>query len=97
MSNFEFWLTIGVMIFGSVFLFAEFLLLRSIVHNKTEEILKVLLVTLIVISTLILITSGFSNDQIAPALGLFGTIAGYLLGKSDSTSKKTGGADDKTE
>jgi hypothetical protein len=88
MSNFEFWLTIGVMIFGSLFFVLEFILLRSIVKNKTEEIIKVLIVTLIIISTLVLITSGFSNDQIAPALGLFGTIAGYLLGKAETSTKK---------
>lgn len=95
MSNFEFWLTIGVMIFGSLFFVLEFVLLKGIVKNKTEEIIKVLIVTLIIISTLVLITSGFSNDQIAPALGLFGTIAGYLLGKAESSAKKEENNDQK--
>jgi hypothetical protein len=39
-------------------------------------------VTLIIIGTLFFITAGFDSTQIAPALGLFGTIAGYLLGKT---------------
>jgi hypothetical protein len=30
---------------------------------------------------MVLICAGYSNDQIAPAMGLFGTLAGYLLGR----------------
>jgi hypothetical protein len=40
--------------------------------------------TLIIIGTMVLICAGYSNDQIAPAMGLFGTIAGYLLGRKGS-------------
>ncbi|GGK79796.1 hypothetical protein ACD591_08265 [Rufibacter glacialis] len=53
-------------------------------HIEKENIVRVLMVTLIIISTLFLITAGYSNDQIAPAIGLLGTVAGYLLGKSSS-------------
>jgi hypothetical protein len=38
-------------------------------------------ITLIIIGTMVLICAGYSNDQIAPAMGLFGTVAGYLLGR----------------
>ena len=41
-----------------------------------------ILITLIITATLFLITAGYDNNQIAPAIGLFGTVAGYLLGKS---------------
>ncbi len=44
-------------------------------------IVKFVTITLIIISTLFLITAGYSNNQIAPAVGLLGTIAGYLLGR----------------
>jgi hypothetical protein len=33
-----------------------------------------------------LITAGYTSDQIAPMIGLLGTIAGYLLGKSTQGS-----------
>ena len=44
-----------------------------------------LAVTLIVVSSLFIITAGYSSEQIAPAMGLFGTIAGYLLGRYQET------------
>ena len=46
------------------------------------NITKLLGVTMIIISALILITGGFSGEEIAPIVGLLGTVAGYLLGKS---------------
>ena len=41
-------------------------------------------VTLIVTSSLYLITAGYTETQIAPVVGLLGTIAGFLLGKSET-------------
>jgi len=49
---------------------------------QPEQTIKLLAVTLIVISTLFIITAGFDSEQIAPAMGLFGTIAGYMLGRN---------------
>lgn len=48
---------------------------------KPEKIAEIMLLTIIIFATLFLIAVGYSNDQIAPAMGLLGTIAGYLLGK----------------
>lgn len=81
LSNYEFWLTISVLIFGCFVLAAEFMLLKGVVKERIDDVAKIMIVTLIIISTLVLITAGFGNDQIAPALGLLGTIAGYLLGR----------------
>jgi hypothetical protein len=80
LTSFEFWLSLEVLIFGGLVILVEFILLRSR-GAKAEEILRVYAVTLIVIGTLFAITAGFDNNQIAPAMGLFGTIAGYLLGR----------------
>jgi hypothetical protein len=83
MSNREFWLSMVILFFGIVIIIIEYFLLRTVVAQKTEEIARIYTVTLIIIGTLVLIASGFTNEQIAPALGLFGTIAGYLLGRHD--------------
>ena len=80
LSQYEFWLSAEVLIFGFAVLIAEFLLLRKTRINA-EEALRVYAVSLIIIGTLFAITAGFDSNQIAPAMGLFGTIAGYLLGK----------------
>lgn len=80
LSQYEFWLSAEVLIFGFAVLVAEFLLLRR-AKVTAEEALRVCAVSLIIIGTLFAITAGFDSNQIAPAMGLFGTIAGYLLGK----------------
>jgi len=61
---------------------ASALLWRS--NASPQHILRVFgILTIIGISALLLIT-GFSNDQLTPIIGLFGAIAGYLLGKDSS-------------
>lgn len=88
MSIREFRLSCIILAFGVFIVIVEYFLLRGVVQEKTEEIARTYTVTLIIIGTLVLISSGFTNAQIAPALGLFGTIAGYLLGKSDRARER---------
>jgi hypothetical protein len=40
-----------------------------------------LIVITVITGSLVLITAGYSNEQIAPAFGLFGTVIGYMLGR----------------
>jgi hypothetical protein len=47
--------------------------------------LRALATILIITFAVFLIVAGYSDQQIAPAFGLLGTLAGYLLGK-DATS-----------
>jgi hypothetical protein len=87
LSDFEFWLSAEILLFGLGVVVIEFLLLRK-ARVTAEEALRVYAVTLIIVGTLFAITAGFDSNQIAPAMGLFGTIAGYLLGKRSSMSEK---------
>lgn len=95
LSSFEFWLSVIILAFTLVIMITEVWLIRSGTLAVTaDSAVRVVLVTLIIGGTMFLIASGYSNDQIAPAMGLFGTIAGYLLGKSsgpteDGSQKKT--------
>ena len=61
-------------------IFIEFWLLRRSAL-RADDVLRTFSLTLIIIGTLFFVTAGFDNNQIAPAMGLFGTIAGYLLGR----------------
>jgi uncharacterized membrane protein YidH (DUF202 family) len=79
----------ALIVFGVIIILIEFSLLKAIA-KRTEEVVRAFTVTLIIIGTLILISSGFSSQQISPALGLFGTIAGYLLGRAET--RRTNGA-----
>jgi hypothetical protein len=44
---------------------------------------KMVALTLVITSGLVLIVAGFSSDQITSMMGLLGTVAGYVLGKSE--------------
>lgn len=81
-SSFEFMMTIMIVAISLIALGMEFLLLRRMPKLRPEDTLRVFAVTLIILGTLFFITAGFDSKQIAPAMGLFGTVAGYLLGRS---------------
>lgn len=82
MTEIEFLKSLLVMAVGFLIIAGSIILIWVKNYDKDTAI-KLILVTFIVTATLFLITAGFSNDQIAPAIGLLGTIAGYLLGKSN--------------
>ncbi len=42
--------------------------------------------TLVITAGLFLVVTGYSQAQIAPMIGLLGTIAGYLLGRGGDKS-----------
>lgn len=65
--------TFGALVLGAVLLWRE--------KAQGNQILRVFgVISIIGISSLLLIV-GFSNEQLTPIIGLFGAIAGYLLGK----------------
>lgn len=78
----EFILSMIAILFGLVVLIIEYKLL-SRAKAESDQVLKVLIVSTIVIATMFIISAGYSSEKIAPAIGLFGTIAGYLLGRSE--------------
>ena len=46
-------------------------------------VLRIYVITIIVFGTLAIVAAGYSSEQVAPVMGLFGTIAGYILGRSE--------------
>lgn len=83
----------------SLFLFTGFILLLAayiIIKNNLRGIygLKTITIILIISLSSFLCVAGYSNDQLTPVIGLFGAIAGYLLGKEDNRKPE---ADRKTE
>lgn len=71
------------LLFGLIVLFIEYLLLHR-ANADADQILKVFCMTLIIVGTLVAVSAGFRLEQTAAAIGLFGTVAGYLLGKRDA-------------
>ena len=86
LTGFEQWLTLVILLFGALVLLAEYLLLRQ-TQKTSYELMQLFAVNLIITGTLVLISAGYSASQIAPALGLFGTIAGYLLGRRSNNDE----------
>jgi hypothetical protein len=84
----EFVLSLIVLLFG-IFVIA----LQTIIIRKSEfnanDIVKIYGLSFIIIATLFIITAGYDSEQIAPAMGLFGTIAGYILGRNELGKKET--------
>jgi hypothetical protein len=78
-------LSLSVLIFTCiVLLLSTLLLLRS--GALPRQILKVFGIILIIGFSALLLVVGYSNEQLTPIVGLFGAIAGYLLGKDSPTS-----------
>ena len=69
---------------GLVVIFALALFLRR-KEASMDDAIRAYGITLIIIGTMVLICAGYSNDQIAPAMGLFGTLAGYLPGRRSTS------------
>ncbi|MBK8174916.1 MAG: hypothetical protein IPK66_06540 [Rhodospirillales bacterium] len=73
-------LAVAVLLFGVLILGVQYLLVwRGSIDQDTA--VRITTLTLVVVATLFVITAGFAREQIAPAIGLFGTIIGYLLGR----------------
>jgi multisubunit Na+/H+ antiporter MnhF subunit len=82
LSDREFILSIVAITFGLVVLILEYkLLIRA--NTSGDQVLKVLIVSTIIVATMFIISAGYTSEQIGPAMGLFGTIAGYLLGRGE--------------
>jgi hypothetical protein len=70
-----------ILVFGLLMtIIAAFLLTKTTVPSA--DILRLFTLLVIVTGTLFLVASGYSATDIAPSMGLLGTIAGYLLGRT---------------
>lgn len=58
-------------------------------HSKIEDQdVKLFVVPLVIFASLFLVVAGYSDSQIAPAMGLLGTIVGYTLGSNSNVNKQ---------
>lgn len=74
----------AVLVFGLLVLLLAAYLIR--VGKNTEAVLRIFGTILIVVIAVFLVVAGYTDTQIAPVMGLLGTIAGYLLGKDTKDS-----------
>lgn len=92
----QWWTTQDAMTVSTVLLIFGFLAMVLVGQllmrdRRADDVLKTLGVILIIFATLFLVVAGYNDQQIAPVIGLYGTIAGYLLGRAASGSDRTSG------
>lgn len=72
-----------ILVFGIVVLILQAVLLSKSAAGPSE-VSRVTLATLVVTLATASLILGFSDKQLAPVLALFGSIIGFLLGRSDA-------------
>lgn len=77
----------GVLIFGLLIIGLEVVVMLKLQKGWGTQSIRVTGLTLVLTSGLFLIVTGYSQEQIAPMIGLLGTITGFLLGKTASTKE----------
>jgi hypothetical protein len=85
-SPYEFWLTCLMIAFGLTVLALYIYAIRNIEDRRPEDVSRALIVITVITGSLVLMTAGYSNEQVAPAFGLFGTVIGYMLGRMSQTT-----------
>jgi hypothetical protein len=79
-------LSISVLVFGLATMWIMMQLLKT--HANSPVLLPAFALPLVVVSAIFLVVTGYSQEQIAPVVGLLGSIVGYILGKSDRRSSQ---------
>jgi hypothetical protein len=74
-----------VLLFGLLVILLATYLIRSGIN--TEAVLRIFGTILIIMVSVFLVVAGYTDTQIAPVMGLLGTIVGYLLGKETKEVK----------
>ena len=83
MTETELYLSLAVLAFGLIILGLQMGVMFKVGKGWGVNSIRISGLTLVIISGVFLITAGYSQDQIAPMIGLLGTITGYRLGKSE--------------
>ena len=75
----EFYLSLAILLFGLLTVALETVVITR--SNWNLDPLKIIGLTLVLTGCIFLISAGYNDRQIAPVIGLLGTIAGYILGR----------------
>jgi hypothetical protein len=70
----------STLFFGLVIIIVGAYLVRK--GADIEGVTRLLATNIILIGAIFLVVAGYTETQVAPVIGLLGTIAGYLLGKA---------------
>jgi len=80
----EAFLSILALLFGLVALALYVFATLRIDKDTLPDFRRYYVVLLLIVAVLLVIFSGLNDKQIAPAIGFFATVAGYILGRSSA-------------
>lgn len=89
-SNKEVFLSYGVLVFALLVIILVLIGFSKRTDTySTKDLTRTITSVVIITSVLFLITCGYSSEQIQPAIGLLGALAGYVLGQQSSNKSDT--------
>jgi hypothetical protein len=80
----SFWLSIAFLAFGMAVLCLQLFMLSRVRSLHADDVAKNSALTVVVIASVVLLIAGYNSAQLGPVFGLFGTMVGYVLGRSSS-------------
>ncbi len=86
----SFWLALIFLIFGFVVLVMQLYALSRVRHLTADDVVKNCALTLVVIASVVLLIAGYNSQQLGPVFGLFGTMIGYVLGRTSLPHRDDG-------
>jgi hypothetical protein len=100
-ANTTVWTATNAMTICSVFLVFSLVIICLATYllkigKSTDSVLKIFGTILIITIACFLILAGYDDKQIAPVIGLLGTLAGYLLGKDREATRSSQGDQQRT-
>jgi hypothetical protein len=80
----QFWILVLAVGLAVILFLGQIFLLLKAKSITGDDIIKNVALIAVIFGAIILIIAGYNSQQTAPAFGLFGTLIGYLLGRSAS-------------
>ena len=74
-------LSLSLLVFGLIICGLTTYLMTK--NKQATDVIRGFSLPLIIVSAVVLVVAGYSNQQISSVIGLLGTVAGYLLGSRD--------------
>ncbi len=78
-----------ILVFGICVLAVATYLIR--IGKRPDDVLRTVGTISVIVGSLFLVVAGYDDKQIAPVMGLLGTVVGYLLGKTSSNASRESG------
>lgn len=81
----EFWLALLVVLVGVIALRMQHASLRQSGQTAASDYTKSTILVVVIVAAMLTVVAGFTSKDIAPMMGLLGTVVGYVVGNRGAT------------